>query len=451
MNIHPNNIFKSFFRSRSNRTKKAQKNIILAFFIKGISILTSLLLVPLTLGYLNKYEYGVWMTLSSILVWINYFDIGLSNGLRNKLAEAIAKDDYESGRVYVSTTFFLLSVIVSVILSLFLVVNQFIDWHYILNLKADLIPNLNSIISILFSLCCVNFVIRAIGTIYISHQMPIVNDMLNCTGQILSLIYIYILTLVSKGNFKLVTVGFTLMPIIVYLMAYPYTFFHKYKSLKPSIKSVKLSYAKDLGGLGIKFFFIQLACLVLFSTSNLIISNLFGPADVTSYNIAYKYINLISMVFVIIANPFWTAITDAYCRHEYSWIENTMRRLNFIWIVSIGCMAIMILVSQPVFKIWLGDEIDIPYSLLISIAVYIALYTRSSMFSIFANGVGKLNVQLILAIIQCFVFGVLVKVLPPLLDVNGIAYSLAVAMAISAIGLEINYRNSIKKYKTIST
>ncbi|MDE5975352.1 MAG: hypothetical protein K2G69_02250, partial [Muribaculaceae bacterium] len=60
----------------------------MAFLVKGISILTSFLLVPLTLGYLRPVEYGIWMTLSSILVWINYFDIGLGNGLRNKLAEA---------------------------------------------------------------------------------------------------------------------------------------------------------------------------------------------------------------------------------------------------------------------------------------------------------------------------------------------------------------------------
>lgn len=446
MNSISNKFINRILSSSNTRTKKAKLNIALSFIIKGISILTSLLLVPLTLGYLNKYEYGVWMTLSSILVWINYFDIGLSNGLRNKLAEAIANDDYISGKIYVSTTLFFLIVIVFTILLLFFLINQFINWHSILNIKADIIPNLNSIISILFLICCVNFVLKTVGTIYVSHQMPIVNDILNCSGQILSLLYIYVLTLISNGNFKLVTIGFTLMPIIVYFVAFPYTFYYKYKNLKPSVKCIKLSYAKDLGLLGVKFFFIQIACLLLFSTSNLIISNLFGPADVTNYNIAYKYLNLVSMIFLIIINPFWTAITDAYCRQDFHWIKNIMRRLNIIWIVTIICMAIMIIISHPVFKIWLGDNIKISYSLLISITIYIALYTRSSMFSIFANGVGKLNVQLILAMIQCVVFGLLVIILTPFMGVCGIAYSLAGAMAISAIGLEIYYKNLIKKY-----
>jgi O-antigen/teichoic acid export membrane protein len=67
----------------SKRTHKALFNIASSFVIKGASILLSLLLVPLTLDYLNPYEYGIWLTLSSVLMWINYFDIGLGNGLRN--------------------------------------------------------------------------------------------------------------------------------------------------------------------------------------------------------------------------------------------------------------------------------------------------------------------------------------------------------------------------------
>lgn len=72
------------------RNSKAIKNVLFSFFLKGGSILTSLLIVPMTLSYLNSYEYGVWLTLSSILSWIYILDIGLGNGLRNKLTEALA-------------------------------------------------------------------------------------------------------------------------------------------------------------------------------------------------------------------------------------------------------------------------------------------------------------------------------------------------------------------------
>ena len=81
MNFHFHNIL-----GGSKRTSLLKKNIAASILIKGISILSSLLLVPLTLDYVNKELYGIWLTLSSIVVWINFFDIGLTLGLKNRLA-----------------------------------------------------------------------------------------------------------------------------------------------------------------------------------------------------------------------------------------------------------------------------------------------------------------------------------------------------------------------------
>ena len=53
-----------------------------------------LVLVPLTINYLNPTKYGIWITLSSVIGWFSFFDIGLGNGLRNRFAEAIANNDH---------------------------------------------------------------------------------------------------------------------------------------------------------------------------------------------------------------------------------------------------------------------------------------------------------------------------------------------------------------------
>ena len=84
--------------TKDKRSYEIQKNIVLSFLFKGISIIVSLVIVPLTLNYLNPTEYGVWLTLSSIMTWINLFDIGLGNGLRNKLTEALTLGDIKKGQ-----------------------------------------------------------------------------------------------------------------------------------------------------------------------------------------------------------------------------------------------------------------------------------------------------------------------------------------------------------------
>src|SRR5512137_2137737 len=98
------NFIISQFRRGEERSVKAKKNILYAVVIKGISIAISLVLVPLTLHYVNPTQYGIWLTLSSIIAWFGFFDIGFGNGLRNKFAEAKAKGDHELARTYVSTT-----------------------------------------------------------------------------------------------------------------------------------------------------------------------------------------------------------------------------------------------------------------------------------------------------------------------------------------------------------
>jgi len=73
------NFYKSFLTRGHQRTIRAKKNIGISFISKAVSILISFLIVPLTLSYVGKVEYGIWMTLSSIIHWFTFFDIGLGN------------------------------------------------------------------------------------------------------------------------------------------------------------------------------------------------------------------------------------------------------------------------------------------------------------------------------------------------------------------------------------
>ena len=145
------------------RTVKTVKNIIAAIIFKGASILISLILVPLTLSYLTSYEYGVWLTLSSVMTWIYVLDIGLGNGLRNRLSEALALNDMELAKIYVSTAFYSLLLIVFLVYLIFLLLQHWVDWNVILNITGDRVANINSIVTIVFAFFCCSFVLKIIG------------------------------------------------------------------------------------------------------------------------------------------------------------------------------------------------------------------------------------------------------------------------------------------------
>ena len=122
----------AYFTKGNERSVAVKKNIAVSLVLKCISILVSLQVVPLTIGYVNPTKYGIWLTLSSIIAWLSYFDLGFAHGFRNRFAEAKAKGDMKLAKEYVSTTYAVLFLLFSVILLITLVVNNYLDWSRIL-------------------------------------------------------------------------------------------------------------------------------------------------------------------------------------------------------------------------------------------------------------------------------------------------------------------------------
>ncbi|HMN23894.1 MAG TPA: hypothetical protein PKE38_05310 [Ignavibacteriaceae bacterium] len=51
----------------ATRSEKAKKNIIILFVLHVFNFFSIMALVPVTINYLGKVEYGIWLTLASML------------------------------------------------------------------------------------------------------------------------------------------------------------------------------------------------------------------------------------------------------------------------------------------------------------------------------------------------------------------------------------------------
>ena len=429
--------------SGDERSVLVKKNIYFSFLIKGFSISISLLLVPLTLNYLSVYEFGVWLTLSSIFTWINYFDIGLGNGLRNRLAESMAKHDKKLGQIYVSTTFFILSLIVSVVFLIFLAFQPYLNWAEILNADPEKVANLNKIIVISFAFFCLNFLFKIIGIIYAAAQKPAFNDLITFLGSLLSLIIIFILTKTTEGTLMNVAVVFSAAPTVILLVAFPITFYGYFKDFRPKIRAIKPYYAKDLMNLGVQFFILQISGLLIFGTSNIIISRILGPEQVAPYNIAFKYFSIATMVFNIIIAPMWSASTDAFAKGDLLWIKKYMQGMLKVSIIStIGVLA-LILTSNIAYHLWIGAAVIIPFKLSIWMGLYTIIVLWSTCFSTFLFGIGKLRIQLINTVIASCLFIPLALWLSKSLGITGIVIALCITNLSGAILNPVQYKKII--------
>ncbi len=141
---------RNYFTQGHTRSVNAKKNVIAAVVIKGASIGISFLLVPLTIHYINPTNYGIWLTISSFISFFSFFDIGLGNGLRNRLTEALAEDDFTLAKIYVSTTYAILFIIIVPVMLVFIIVNPFLNWTIIFNTSLEMQRELSVLMLIVF-------------------------------------------------------------------------------------------------------------------------------------------------------------------------------------------------------------------------------------------------------------------------------------------------------------
>jgi O-antigen/teichoic acid export membrane protein len=435
----------SGFGEGHDRTNRAKKNIAASFFIKGANIAVGLILVPITINYLTPTKYGIWITMTSIVAWFGFFDVGLGNGLKNRFAEAIAKGNHALAKIYVSTTYAILIIIISVFLLLFYIINIFLNWSIILNTGDDplLRKELSYLAIVVFTSFGMTFVLNLISIILSADQRSAKSGVFDLLGKSLSLLFIYILTRLSTSS--LLSLGLIYCTITPFVLAISTIWFFnkKYRPYRPSLRSVDFSKAKDLFNLGIKFFVIQISAIVLYQTNTMIITQLFGPAMVTPYSVAYKYFSVLIMGFMIIVTPFWSAFTEAWTKQDLSWIKRIMKKLIRLWLVLFSIGMIMLLFSGFIFKVWIGHNFSVPIAISVLSLSWILINAWNGIFSQFLNGVGKIKIQLIIGVGAAIINIPMAIFLGKLMGIAGILLSNSILGLVTVFIYPIQYKKLI--------
>ncbi|GAA4268741.1 O-antigen export protein [Hyunsoonleella aestuarii] len=384
---------------------------------------------------MDNENYGIWLTLSSVIGWFTFFDIGLGNGLRNRLTEALTVGDFRLARAYVSSAYFTILAISLFLFLFFLLINNFIDWTLVFNTSSGLQVELSILMPIVTGCFCLQLVVKLIGNIYLASQNHSIQVKIHFFTQILSLIIIWILIKTTTSSLLIFGAIFSIIPVLVLLGLNIIGFSKKYIELRPTFSLWRYKYLKDIMGIGFEFFIIQISGIMLFATDNFIISNLFSPEEVVPYNVAFKYFSIPTMIFTIILTPYWSSFTEAYVKEDFQWIKKSIKSILKLWCLIPILLIIMLTISDWFYKIWIGEKVMISFVLSSSMAIYVLLFTFKSVFNFFINGVGKIRVQMIVGVISLIINIPLSILFAKYLDfgLSGVILATTVSVAMSAI------------------
>lgn len=376
-------------------------NIFLAFVVKGLSLLISLFSMPLYIKYFHDSAVlGLWYTILSLLSWISVCDLGLGNGLRNRLTEALTKNDADMGRKYISSTYV---IVTCLIIPIIIVVNLIIrlsDLNLFFNLPATLVSNecLILSISILVIGVGVSFVLKLINNVIYAVQKSALNNVLALISSILPLIYVWLFNGGSPEEnlirLSLVHVAAINLPLVVVTVI---LFMGKtLKVYRPSIRKCDFRIAKSMLGFGMQFFLAQIFFMFIMSTNETFISRFFSPEYVVEYTIYNRISTLIGSFFTLALTPLWSKITKDLAQHHYMKIKQTNRLLYVLSLGAAVAQLMVVPVLQWVINIWLReDAIIVNYQIALIFAVYGGLYICNIVLTTVANGIGELKSQVV--------------------------------------------------------
>ncbi len=387
----------SQFTNSSQRSKNVIVQTLFGWGLQAVKIGSSFVLVSQLLEILGNDQYGIWVTLSSMIGWFGIFDLGLDNGLRNEVAKQRALGNTTELKRLIGTSYLLMGSISILILTIGLGVTYLLDFGEML--KVDDVSNdeLRLVVSLLFFSFSSRLTFKIVGGVVFGLQKSGLNRLQDTSTTFFFVLLILILK--NQGDWSILKVAFVnvLNGVMIWII-FTVLVYRVFKDVRPGFRQVSLKMIKPIFRTGIAFFLSQLASVLIFSTDQFIVNNVFGPSIAASFAITDKVFQIPQILFAIINATLWSSFTDAYYKKDRKWIIKTLRILRYLWLGQLGFMLGLIFCFDWFVTLLGADDLDFPYHLVIGVGLIKWSLTFVSIYVHFVNGVGLVKKQLYMAL-----------------------------------------------------
>lgn len=438
-------------RSRE-RYRRAAMTAAATSFSKIVSMAASILTVRLTFRYLGAERYGMWMTITSVVMMMGFADLGIGNGLINIMADAVGRKDWREARKVSASGFWTLCVIAALLALGMAAAYPFINTSRLFNLRSPLAVHEAGPALLVFFYCFVlNVPLFAIRNIQTGMQNGFVNNLWDSLGSIASLGAL-LLAIRAHGGLPLLVLSLAAPPVAVTMLNGLELFGRSHPELRPSPSAFSRESASRLFHTGMMFFLLQLAMSIGMQTDNIVIAQILGAKSVAAYAVPARLFSMVNAFLIMLSGAMWPAYADAVAHSDGPWIRRSFRR------VAVGGTALTIIAAvflaifgNQILAVWVGPQIHASAALLAVFGLQCILYAYLQPMNFLLNGVGRLQVQVICALVMAMLnlalsilfvihYGIIGAVL-------GTVISVLVAQAVP---LTILTRNILRKFSQSS-
>lgn len=368
---------------------------------RALTIVISFVSVPLTIHYLGAERYGVWLTISSLLVWMAMTDFGLAgNALVNVLSEAHGNDDRRAAQEYTSSAVWALSAVAAVFAVVTIASFRYIPWSSVFKVSTVAPHELAVACALTLALFIVGLPLSVQNSIYSAYQDGYLSNAWGIAMNLTSLAALVIVTRFRGGLPELVLALSGTRTLVAVINVY-YMFFKRYRWLLPVPSAVRWHCVHRLFKLGAKYFVTQIGSLGIYQSQPMIITQILGPAKVMVFVVAQKIITLPMDLVYMGTAPFIPAFGEAKARNDWNWIKGAYRNATLVSLAGgVPVLLAIVLVAKPLIRVWAGPAAVPDTSLILWLAMYNVLGVALMATGQLLIGVERVN-ALALSIVLC--------------------------------------------------
>lgn len=420
-----------------NIIKKIVLNISSNYLGAIVNIVVALILTPLLVRHLGDIGFGVWITISTIIIFIGYIDLGLGDAIVKYVAEYKEVSDENTLQKTIGTalSIYLILGVVALILSLF--ISIFVTSFF--NIPSDYTEVARTGLMFFGLLLLIEFPSTALYSIIEGHQRYDILNIVGIISTIIEALATVVLVLLDYGLLEIIQLSLAVSALE--FIAALLIIHHAFPNISLKIKKIDIAIFLKLKRFSFWVFMFDLMSDGWVHLQKLIIPILFYTSLTTHYSIAI----MLASIMVVAVDPLVNVIFPLVSALD---AKNDQKNLQKVLLYGTKCaMAIalpaftyVLILAKPLIALLFGDEYPDTVYNLIQIMVYSFLATTSILPAIsLLTGIGRMKKMFFFSLAECFSVILLIALTKNALGIYSIAFSFAVANIVFSFGLILPY------------
>ncbi len=358
---------------------------------RGVSILLRFATVPLTVSLLTREQYGLWMIISSVILWFSVSDLGIPAALQNRLVMVLHTGDSERARALVSYSWSVIAVIAVSVFAIVALLLWAVPWQDLFKIQ-----NVHrSEFALIFLLCLGAFALglpsRLGGVIFSAHGQLNVLPLSELVAQVSAFVMLVVAVLLQwKSLLALVActlLSLAIVPAGLTILAF-WQLHYRFRREGP----LCLEDRRALLGKGGFFFLTSIGELLILQADSLLVGVVLGAASVPLFLVpAALWVNFLQLQNIFL-RPLWPVLSKARAEGNAAVFSGLIRRTLFSSLAGALLFGVGLIVAGDWFvRIWSRGVASLPPLMAFGFAAYVLVASVDNLLATVLNAAGRIE------------------------------------------------------------